>query len=48
MRLMRKPFKGETFYEWQIGPIVFQVRRFDRVSEHFRRVHIWRDPYWNK
>jgi len=46
MRIMRKPFKGTTFYEWQILMIVFQVRH--APNEHFRKVHIWRDPYWNR
>jgi hypothetical protein len=45
---LRKPFKGSYFYEWQIGPIVFQVKRKggNLKLENYRKVHIWRDRYW--
>lgn len=43
---IRRPFKGNTFYEWQIGPFVFQIKH--RPNENFRRIHVWRDPYWNR
>jgi hypothetical protein len=48
MKLVRKPFKGSFFYEWQVGPIVMQIRHSDEVKEHFRRIHVWRDTYWRR
>lgn len=38
--MMRKPFKGNTYYEWQIGRIVFQVRH---RPAPLPRITIWKD-----
>jgi hypothetical protein len=44
--IWHRPFKGSFFYEWQFGPLVFQWKRRDYKSPHFRRFHVWYDRYW--
>lgn len=41
-RLVRRPFRGNAYYEWQVGPWVFQVAR-GWIKWPF---HLWRDPFW--
>ncbi len=50
-RLLRRPFRGIYFYEWQIGPAVFQVRHTQHtqrsgVTRPFPLVHVWIDRAW--
>lgn len=48
--MIRKPFKGTWFYEWQIGPVVLQVRH-TRASQRGGRenlVGVWLDPHWRR
>jgi hypothetical protein len=40
--MIRAPFKGQSFYEWQIGPLVLQLKH----RGPGRLLRIWRDPYW--
>lgn len=42
---MHKPFKGTFFYELQVGPLVFQLKRRDNSYPH-KRLTVWRDPLW--
>ena len=46
MNITRRPFKGAWFWEWQLGPVVFQVRHTQNPHFRFRRVHVWRDRFW--
>ncbi len=54
-RLVRRPFKGTYFYEWQIGPFVFQWRHAGPMRDAslamdlgFPKMQLWRDPYWRR
>lgn len=52
--MIRKPFKGQRYYEWQIGPLVFQIRHNARNGEQYgmdtrgtgKRFNVWIDHYW--
>jgi hypothetical protein len=54
--LIRRPFKGLFFYEWQVGPFVFQWRHDEPMGDapaSERAIHellpkfkVWRDPLW--
>lgn len=48
-KLVRKPFKGYHFYEWQIGPLVFQwpIRERIRTYGWGGWKPVWIDHYWN-
>jgi len=48
-----KPFKGQWFYEIQVGPIVFQYRHKNAASPEWRRkmgkktnFFVWCDSTW--
>jgi len=42
---MHMPFRGAYYYEWQIGPLVFQIgRRHPGIRP--KRLNVWRDPFW--
>lgn len=40
------PFKGTSFYEVQVGPLVFQIPVSKEVWEEYGWLNIWHDPYW--
>jgi len=44
------PFKGQWYYEWQIGPIVFTWRHDGKTphSHHIGPFVIWRDSQWKR
>jgi hypothetical protein len=56
LHLIRRPFKGQWFYEWQIGPLVLQWRHSDvcyygnmatpTVKPWYRRPNVWFDSAW--
>ena len=51
--MIRKPFKGSFFYEWQIGPFVFQVRHNDHrragiIIDGLPLFKVWRDSQWKR
>lgn len=49
--MIRRPFKGTWFYEWQIGPVVLQVRH-TRAPQAGGRLEslfgVWLDPHWRR
>lgn len=49
-RVVKRPFRGVSFYEWQIGPLVFQVRHTQLPANVGRwpLVAVWRDQLWRK
>lgn len=48
--IVRRPFKGTWFYEWQIGALVIQVRHTKPLHGDGRHAlfGIWRDPHWRR
>jgi hypothetical protein len=51
VKIYHRPFKGNWFYEWQIGPVVVQWK-IDPTSNVVSsglvigRLSIWLDSYW--
>ena len=44
--MIRKPFKGSFYYEWQLGPFVLQWAHGETYQREGKRFGVWRDPYW--
>jgi len=53
--LVHKPFRGMWYWEWQVGPWVFQIRHTDLTGlgglvptnkPWYKRFNVWRDSCW--